>query len=43
MLDSIEKLDVLLVHVPKSRKVLRDGIRLLGRRYVEPTLAAFCR
>jgi putative transposase len=43
MLDSIEKLDMLLVHVPKSRKVLRDGIRLLGRRYVEPTLAAFCR
>ncbi|WP_200877159.1 hypothetical protein [Devosia sp. LC5] len=22
---------------------MRDGIRLLGRRYVEPTLAAFCR
>jgi putative transposase len=21
--------------------VLRDGIRLMGRRYVEPTLAAF--
>ncbi|QFQ88515.1 DDE-type integrase/transposase/recombinase [Paracoccus kondratievae] len=41
MPDSIEQLDMLLVHVPKSRKVLRDGIRLLGRRYVEPTLAAF--
>lgn len=39
--DSLEKLDMLLVHVPKPRKVLRDGLRLLGRRYVEPTLAAF--
>jgi putative transposase len=39
--DSLEQLDMLLVHVPKPRKVLRDGIRLLGRRYVEPTLAAF--
>lgn len=41
MPDSLEQLDMLLVHVPKSRKVLRDGIRLMGRRYVEPTLAAF--
>lgn len=41
MPDSLEQLDMLLVHVPKPRKVLRDGIRLLGRRYVEPTLAAF--
>ena len=41
MRDSLEQLDMLLVHVPKSRKVLRDGIRLMGRRYVEPTLAAF--
>jgi putative transposase len=39
--DTLEQLDMLLVHVPKPRKVLRDGIRLLGRRYVEPTLAAF--
>jgi putative transposase len=39
--ESLEQLDLLLVHVPKPRKVLRDGIRLMGRRYVEPTLAAF--
>jgi putative transposase len=41
MPDGLEQLDMLLVHVPKPRKVLRDGIRLMGRRYVEPTLAAF--
>lgn len=41
MPDSLDQLDMLLVHVPKPRKVLRDGIRLLGCRYVEPTLAAF--
>ncbi|MGN8000150.1 Mu transposase C-terminal domain-containing protein [Sphingomonas sp. 22176] len=41
MPDSLDQLGLLLVHVPKPRKVLRDGIRLLGRRYVEPTLAAF--
>nr|WP_322791113.1 Mu transposase C-terminal domain-containing protein [Mesorhizobium tianshanense] len=41
MPDSLEQLDMLLVHVPKPRKVLRDGIRLAGQRYVEPTLAAF--
>lgn len=41
MPDSLDELDMLLVHVPKPRKVLRDGIRLAGRRYVEPTLAAF--
>jgi putative transposase len=41
MPDSLDQLDMLLVHVPKPRKVLRDGIRLQGRRYVEPTLAAF--
>lgn len=41
MPDSLEQLDMLLVHVPRPRKVLRDSIRLMGRRYVEPTLAAF--
>lgn len=41
MPESLEHLDMLLVHVLKPRKVLRDGIRLRGRRYVEPTLAAF--
>ena len=41
MPDSLEALDMLLLRVAKPRKVLRDGIRLGGRRYVEPTLAAF--
>jgi putative transposase len=39
--ESREALDMLLLRVPKPRKVGRDGIRFLGRRYVEPTLAAF--
>ena len=41
MPESREILDMLLLRVPKSRKVGRDGIRFMGRRYVEPTLAAF--
>lgn len=41
MPDSLEALDMLLLRVAKLRKVLRDGLRLGGRRYVEPTLAAF--
>ena len=41
MPESLEALDMLLLRVAKPRKVLRDGIRLGGRRYVEPTLAAF--
>lgn len=41
MPDSLEALDLLLMRVAKPRKVLRDGIRLGGRRYIEPTLAAF--
>ncbi|MDA3919855.1 MAG: Mu transposase C-terminal domain-containing protein [Salinisphaera sp.] len=32
---------MLLLLVPKPRKVWRDGIRFMGRRYVDPTLAAF--
>lgn len=39
--ESREALDMLLLRVPKPRKVGRDGIRFGGRRYVEPTLAAF--
>lgn len=39
--ESLETLDMLLMRVAKPRKVLRDGLRLGGRRYVEPTLAAF--
>lgn len=41
MPDSLKALDMLLLRVAKPRKVLRDGLRLGGRRYVEPTLAAF--
>lgn len=39
--ESREALDMLLLRVPKPRKVGRDGIRFMGQRYVEPTLAAF--
>lgn len=39
--DSRAALDMLLLRVPRSRKVGRDGIRFGGRRYVDPTLAAF--
>ena len=39
--ESREALDMLLLRVPKPRKVGRDGIRFMGRRYVEPNLAAF--
>lgn len=41
MPESLEALDMLLLQVARPRKVLRDGIRFQGRRYVEPTLAAF--
>lgn len=39
--ESLEQLDLLLLTVPKARKVHADGIRFHGHRYVEPTLAAF--
>jgi putative transposase len=39
--ESRAALDMLLLRVPRPRKVARDGIRFMGRRYVEPTLAAF--
>lgn len=39
--ESRDVLDMLLLRVPKPRKVARDGIRFMGRHYVEPTLAAF--
>ena len=39
--ESRAALDMLLLRVPKPRRVARDGIRFMGRRYVEPTLAAF--
>ena len=41
MPDSLEQLDLLLLTVAKPRKVRRDGIRFLGQRYMDPTLAAY--
>jgi putative transposase len=41
MPDSLEQLDVLLLTVAKPRTVRRDGIRFLGQRYLDPTLAAY--
>ncbi|MEO0622264.1 MAG: Mu transposase C-terminal domain-containing protein [Pseudomonadota bacterium] len=41
MPESLERLDLLLLTVPKSRKVRPDGIHLNGFRYLDPTLAAF--
>lgn len=38
---SLEQLDGLLLTVPKSRKVHRDGIRFKQFRYICPTLAGF--
>jgi putative transposase len=39
--DSLEQLDLLLLTVARSRRVQRDGIRFLGLRYIDPTLAAY--
>ena len=41
MPDSFEQLDLLLLTVPKPRKIHRDGIRFMGQRYMDPTLAAY--
>ncbi|WP_104082885.1 Mu transposase C-terminal domain-containing protein [Cryobacterium sp. Y11] len=41
MPDSLEELDGLLLTVPKSRTVQRDGIHFQGQRYLAPTLAPF--
>jgi putative transposase len=38
---SLEQLDLLLLTVAKPRIVRRDGIRFLGMRYLDPTLAAY--
>src|SRR5215471_2310607 len=38
---SLEQLDLLLLTVAKPRKIQRDGLRLLGYRYMDPTLAAY--
>lgn len=41
MPDSLDSLDELLLTVPKSRVVHRDGIRFQGLRYISPILAAY--
>jgi len=38
---SLEQLDLLLLTVPTTRKVLSDGIRFQSLRYIDPTLAAY--
>jgi putative transposase len=38
---SLEQLDLLLLTVAKPRAVRRDGIRFMGQRYLDPTLAAY--
>jgi putative transposase len=43
MPESLEQLDLLLLTVPKTRRVRPDGIHFLGMRYIDPTLAAFVR
>ena len=41
MPESLEQLDLLLLSVPRARKVRPDGIRFQGFRYIDTTLAAF--
>lgn len=41
MPDSLERLDLLLLTVAKTRRVQQDGIRFQGHRYIDPTLAAY--
>jgi putative transposase len=40
---SLEQLDLLLLTVPKTRRVQQDGIHFQGLRYLDPTLAAYVR
>jgi putative transposase len=41
MPESLEQLDLLLIHVAKIRRVRRDGIHFHSLRYIAPTLAAY--
>jgi putative transposase len=41
MPESLEQLDLLLLTVPKARRVHPDGIRFSGFRYIDLTLAAY--
>ena len=39
--ETVEKLDLLLMNIRKPRKILRDGIRFQGLRYLDPVLADY--
>jgi putative transposase len=39
--DSLEQLDLLLLTVPKARRIQQDGIHFQGLRYLDLTLAAY--
>jgi len=41
MPESLEQLDLLLLTVPKTRRVRPDGIHFMSMRYIDPTLAAY--
>jgi len=41
MPSSLEQLDLLLLEIPKSRKIHSDGIHFQGFRYSNPNLAAY--
>ena len=41
MPDSLEQLDLLLMHEVRPRKIRRDGIHFQGLRYLSLTLAAY--
>ena len=41
MPDSLERLDLLLLTVARTRRVQQDGIRFMGMRYIDLTLAAY--
>jgi len=41
MPESLEQLDLLLLTVLKTRRVHPDGIKFMGMRYIDPTLAAY--
>src|SRR6266699_3112612 len=43
MPDTLERLDLLLLTVAKTRRVQQDGIRFQGQRYIDSTLAAYVR
>jgi putative transposase len=41
MPESLEQLDLLLLTVPRTRRIRPDGIQFMGMRYIDPTLAAY--